>query len=299
MEHQLWHSILAVLATLDKPVTPARFDFTDEDIVKVHYWSVLHDKPSGWACQMKNWPIWRRRRACGPLPSEATVSRRLRTPSVRQLLHRLERRAIAPKRPGLSWIIDGKPLVIGNCSKDRQAGYGRAAGSKAKGYKIHALVDPQDGVAAWRLAPMNKDERVMAERLVRAASIQGYLVADSNYDSNKLHQLCDELSQERNPLHLIARRRYGPERGTGHRKQAAGRLHSMLLTENPYPAFADQLLHDRAKIERAFGNLTNWSYGLISLPPWVRTHRRVHRWVQAKLVLTALKRPLSQTTYAA
>jgi len=299
MAHQLWHSILAVLATLDKPVTPARFDFTDEDIVKVHYWSVLHDKPNGWACQMKNWPIWRRRRACGPLPSEATVSRRLRTTSVRQLLHRLERRAIAPERPGLFWIIDGKPLVIGNCSKDRQAGYGRAAGGKAKGYKIHAIVDPQDGVAAWRLAPMNKDERVMAERLVRAASIQGYLVADSNYDSNKLHQLCDELSQERNPLHLITRRRYGPERGTGHRKQTAGRLHSMLLTENPYPAFADQLLHDRANIERAFGKLTNWSYGLISLPPWVRTHRRVHRWVQAKLVLTALKRPLSQTTCAA
>ena len=299
MAHQLWHSILAVLATLDKPVTPARFDFTDEDIVKVHYWSVLHDKPSGWACQMKNWPIWRRRRACGPLPSEATVSRRLRTTSVRQLLHRLERRAIAPERPGLFWIIDGKPLVIGNCSKDRQAGYGRAAGGKAKGYKIHAIVDPQDGVAAWRLAPMNKDERVMAERLVRAASIQGYLVADSNYDSNKLHQLCDELSQERNPLHLITRRRYGPERGTGHRKQTAGRLHSMLLTENPYPAFADQLQHDRANIERAFGKLTNWSYGLISLPPWVRTHRRVHRWVQAKLVLTALKRPLSQTTCAA
>ena len=227
------------------------------------------------------------------------MSRRLRTTSVRQLLHRLERRAIAPERPGLFWIIDGKPLVIGNCSKDRQAGYGRAAGGKAKGYKIHAIVDPQDGVAAWRLAPMNKDERVMAERLVRAASIQGYLVADSNYDSNKLHQLCDELSQERNPLHLITRRRYGPERGTGHRKQTAGRLHSMLLTENPYPAFADQLLHDRANIERAFGKLTNWSYGLISLPPWVRTHRRVHRWVQAKLVLTALKRPLSQTTCAA
>jgi hypothetical protein len=288
-----------MLATLDKPVTPARFDFTDEDIVKVHYWSVLHDKPITWACQMKNWPIWRRRRACGPLPSEATVSRRLRTPSVRQLLHRLERRVIAPKQPGLSWIIDGKPLVIGNCSKDRQAGYGRAAGGKAKGYKMHAIVDPQDGVAAWRLAPMNKDERVMAQRLLKAAAIQGYVAADSNYDSNKVHQLCDELSQERNPLQLIARRRYGPEHGTGHRQQAAGRLHSMLLTENPYPAFADQLLHDRGKIERAFGKLTNWSYGLLGLPPWVRTHRRVHRWVQAKLVLTALKRPLSQTTCAA
>jgi hypothetical protein len=299
MELQLWQSLLAVLMTLDKPVTPVRFAFTDEDIVKVHYWSVLHEKPAAWACQMKNWPIWRRRRACGPLPSEATVSRRLRTPSVRQLLYHLEQRVIAPQQPGLYWIIDGKPLVIGNCSKDRQAGYGRAAGGKGKGYKIHAIVDPHDGVAAWRLAPMNTDERVMAERLLRAASIQGYLVADSNYDSNKLHQLCDELSATRNPLHLIVRRRYGPQHGTGHRKQTAGRLHSMLLTENPYPAFADGLLHDRNKIERTFGKLTNWSYGLIGLPPWVRTHRRVHRWVQAKLVLTALKRPLTQTTCAA
>jgi hypothetical protein len=299
MEHQLWHSILAVLATLNPPVTPARFEYTDEDIVKVHYWSVLHEKPIAWACQMRNWPIWRRRRACGKLPSEPTVSRRLQTLSVRQLLERLERRVIAPTQPGLYWIIDGKPLVIGNCSKDRQAGYGRAASGMAKGYKMHAIVDPHDGIAAWRLAPMNKDERVMAERLVRATSIQGYLVADSNYDSNKLHQRCDELSQERNPLHMIARRRYGTEHGTGHRKQAAGRLHSMRLTENPYPAFADQLLHDRGQIERTFGKLTNWSNGLIGLPPWVRTHRRVHRWVQAKLVLTALKRALSQRTCVA
>lgn len=299
MEHQLWHSFLDVLATLDIPPTPARFDFTDEDIVKVHYWSVLHDKPASWACQRKNWPIWRRRRACGPLPSESTVSRRLRTPSVRHLLLRLEQRVIAPQQPGLYWIMDGKPVVIGNSSKDRQAGYGRAAGGKSKGYKIHAIVDPYDGVAAWRLAPMNVDERVMAERLLRAASIQGYLVADSNYDSNKLHQLCDDLSATRASLHLIVRRRSGPQRGLGHCKHAAGRLRSIRMTENPYPAFADELLHDRDKIERVFGNLTNWSYGLLGLPAWVRTHRRVHRWVQAKLVLTALKRALSQTTCAA
>jgi hypothetical protein len=299
MQHQLWLSIVAVLVSLDKSPTPATFDFSDQDIVKVYYWAVLNDKSTGWACELKNWPIWRRRQALGPFPSPSTMSRRLRSAPVRKLLDDLERRVLAPKHPGLFWIIDGKPLVIGGCSKDRQAGYGRAANSMAKGYKIHALVDPYGGVAAWRLAPMNKDERVMAERLVRQAPIQGYLVADSNYDSNPLHQLCDRLSQERNPLYLVARRRYGSGRGTGHRKQSAGRLHAMALTENPYPAFADQMLHDRDGIERLFGNWTNWSHGLIGLPPWVRTHRRVHRWVQAKLVLTALKPPSTTTTCAA
>lgn len=299
MQHQLWTSIVAVLMSLDKPPTPATFDFSDEDIVKVYYFAVLNDKPVDWACKLKNWPLWRRRKTLGLLPSPSTVSRRLRSASVRKLLDAMERRVVAPAHPGLYWIIDGKPLVIGGCSKDRQAGYGRAANGMAKGYKMHAIVDSCGGIAAWRLAPMNKDERVMAERLVREAPIQGYLVADSNYDSNRLHRLCDRLSEERNPLHLVTHRRYGSGRGTGHRKQSVGRLHSMCLTENPYPAFADQMLHDRNGIERAFGNWTNWSCGLIGLPPWVRTHRRVYRWVQAKLVLTALKPPSTETTYVA
>ena len=54
------------------------------------------------------------------------------------------------------------------------------------------------------------------------------------------------------------------------------------------------LLEDPQKLrldcERQFGNLVNWGGGLTCLPAWVRTHRRVRRWVQAKLVLAALKR---------
>jgi len=60
------------------------------------------------------------------------------------------------------------------------------------------------------------------------------------------------------------------------------------LTENPFPAFAEQLLGDRAEIERQFGNLVNWGGGLKGRPAWGRTHRRVRRWVQAKLVLAKL-----------
>src|SRR5262249_18473024 len=97
-----------------------------------------------------------------------------------------------PQQPGLFWVIDGKPLPIGGCSKDRQAGYGKAAGAKAKGYKLHALVGSDGSVANWRVAPMNKDERVMAERLVKGAppEVAGYLLGDANFDSNPLHQVC-------------------------------------------------------------------------------------------------------------
>src|ERR1051325_6521610 len=212
MEHQLWKAIVALLLTLDKPRTPARFDFSDADIVKVFYWSVIHDRPTCWACVKKHWPIHLRPR---PLPSPATMSRRLRSPRVVALLDALERRVTAPKGPGLFWMLDGKPLPIGGCSKDRQAGYGRAARSKAKGYKLHSLAGADGSLAGWRVAPMNTDERVMGERLLKSAppEVVGYVMADSNYDSNKLHRICDE----RGNLQLVTPRRYGPEHGTGHR----------------------------------------------------------------------------------
>jgi len=294
MEHRLWQAIVAVLSALDKPRTPARFGFADADVVRVYYWAVIHDRPTSWACRREHWPAHLRKR---PLPSAATMSRRLRSARVAALLDALERRVTAPAGPGLFWMIDGKPLPIGGCSKDRQAGYGKAAGGKAKGYKLHALVGGDGAVAAWRVAPMNKDERVMAGRLLRAAppEVVGYLAADANSDSNKLHRACDARDQ----LHLVTPRRYGPGKGTGHRKQTPGRLRSIARTEGPFPAFADRLRRDRAEIERRFGNLTNWGGGLTCLPAWVRTHRRVRRWVQAKLTLTRLKPAIEIGTCAA
>jgi len=299
MEHQLWKAIVAVLRDLDKPRVAPRYDFSDEYIVGVFYWSVIWDRPTSWACRRDNWPPHLRRR---PLPTQATMSRRLRSASVMALLDALERRVTAPKEPGLFWMIDGKPLPVGGGSKDRQAGYGKAAGGFAKGYKLHALVNPQGKIAAWRLAPMNKDERVMAARLVKAAppEVVGYLLGDANYDSNPLHRVC----VARGNLQLVTPRRRGPgtgqrRGGTGHRKQATGRLRSIALAENPFGDFGRQLRQDRAAVERQFGNLTNWGGGLTCLPPWVRTHRRVRRWVQAKLALTAIKRQAGVTTCAA
>lgn len=287
MEGQLWSAILMVLARVDKRRKMARETFSDEEIVKVFYWAVIHDRPVSWACRWQSWPphAWRR-----ALPSDTTMSRRQRSAHVIALLSAVERHVTRPAQSGLFWMIDGKPLPIGGCSKDRQAGYGKAAGCKAKGYKLHALVASDGSLAAWRIAPMNKDERVMAKRLLKATQLQGYIVADANYDSNALHVICDALGNRQ----LMTPRRYGPGRNVGHRAQSPGRLRSIALLENPTPLFGQRLLRDRAAIERCFGNATNWGGALTHLPPWVRTHRRVHRWVQAKLALTCLRRQIRQ-----
>jgi hypothetical protein len=290
VEGQLWRLILAILATVDKRRKRAKQDFSDEDIVKVFYWSVIHDRPISWACQRRNWPLYLRRQQ---LPSNTTMSRRLRSASVVALLDALERRVTAPTHPHLYWMIDGKPLAISGCSKDRQAGYGRAARSKAKGYKIHAITAVDGSVANWRIAPMNKDERVMAERLLKTTNLAGYIAADANYDSNKLHKVCDARGNRQ----FVSPRRYGAGRKVGHRAQSPGRLRSIALLENPQPDFGRQLLKDRSAIERHFGNATNWGGGLTHLPPWARTYRRVRRWAQAKLALTALRRTRNKTTY--
>lgn len=292
MERQLWMAIVVVLGGLDKGRRASNQDFADVRIVAVFYWAVIHDRPRCWACRREHWPIHLRKQ---PLPSPSTLSRRLRSPSVMALLDAVDRQVVAPRNGEMFWMIDGKPLAISGCSKDRQAGYGRAAGGKAKGYKLHALVSSQGNVASWLVAPMNKDERTMARRLLRRADVQGYLLADANYDSNPLHKQC----QAKGELQMVTPRRYGKGKGLGHRSQSPGRLRSVALLENPQPRFGERLMLDRAEIERRFGHLTNWGGALTCLPAWVRTHRRVHRWVQAKLVLTELKRQAAQRTCAA
>ncbi len=293
MEHQLYQQIVALLEELDKSRKRREGDYPDRRIVAVYYWSVLFDRPVKWACQRCNWPIWLRRER---LPSASRMSVRLRSKSVRELLVRLEERVVrTTENHCLVWLIDGKPLTISGVSQDRQAGYGRAARSKAKGYKLHVLRGIDKSLAEWRLAPMNVDERKMAKRMLRSAKVQGYVLADANYDSNELHGVCDA----RGNLQLVSPRRYGPGRGHGHRKQTPGRLRSKEILENPFPEFGKSLLEQRGNIERHFGNLTSWGGGLTHLPPWVRTYRRVHRWVQAKLVINYIKRPLAISTYVA
>lgn len=290
MERQLWKKIVMLINGMGKRGSNVFCSYSDAVIVKTWLWAVLHDRPVSWACQACNWPVYERR---WQLPSASTMSRRLRSKRVRWLLNQIEERVLRSNvGDNIVWMVDGKPLPISGHSKDRQAGYGRAVGGKAKGYKIHAIVGSDGSLPHWRLAPMNKDERVMAGRILKQTEIQGYLLADGNYDSNKLHQVCDQKGD----LQLVCPRRYGPGKGFGHRKQTAGRLRSVEILEHHTPDFGNQLINQRVQIERFFGNLTNWGGGLTHLPPWVRTYQRVKRWVQTKIIINAVKRNYPQTT---
>lgn len=283
MERQLWEAIVQILIEIDKPRLSGNFQFSISEILRVWFWSVVHDRPVSWATRLENWPPDLVHIA---IPSNSTISRRLRSSAVVRTLRCIELRVIAPKDSSqLVWMIDGKPLPIGGCSKDRQSGYGRAANSMARGYKLHALIGKNGEIAQWRVAPMNKDERTMAKRMVKASKVVGYIVGDKNYDSNPLHQICDQTGR----LQLVARRRNGPHRGLAKGRHAAGRLRSKEMLEDPYPYFANDLMRQRNTIERFFGNLCNWGGGLACLPSWVRTWPRVHRWVQAKLILSRIK----------
>ncbi len=291
MERQIWKAIVKVIGEVDKSRFNPKVTFRASTIVQVWMWAVVNDRPVRWAVQQKNWPPCEQRWA---KPSNTTMSRRLRSNTVKTILQQIEQRVLRPtENHNMVWMIDGKPLVISGGSKDKQAGYGRAAGGKAKGYKIHVMVGSDGSIAQWRVAPMNKDERVMAGRMLKQTNIQGYLLADSNYDSNKLHAACDKKGN----LQMVAPRRYGSDKGLGHRKHSPGRMRSKALLEDPHNEFGQQLLSQRDEIERYYGHLSNWGGGLTHLPPWARTHRRVHRWIQAKLIINQLKPRSESTTY--
>jgi len=280
MERQLWCQLIEILAQL-RVVRKPRCKFSDAEVVRVYFWAVLHDRPIYWACCQENWPIYERRHA---LPSPSTMTRRLRLDTVKILIARIEELVLrSAAEPPLVVAVDGKPLVISRHSKDRQSGYGQAAGGKAKGYKLHTVRGSDGSILAWRIAPMNRDERVMARRLLRTVSAKRYVVADSHYDDKALYAICEQRG-----LQLVAPRKL-PGAGLGHRPQSKSRLFCIELLENPQPNFGEALLHDRRAIEGYFGNLTSFGGGLVCLPPWVRTYKRVRAWVQAKLILRGLR----------
>lgn len=282
MERGTYDRIRRAMRRLGRRRLSGRYRYTDAGILEVYLWAVLHDRPVCWACDAAQWPPGVRR---GPLPSPSAVSRRMRSPGMVALIERLRRALQGDAGTGLVAVIDGKPLPIGPHSHDRQSGYGRAASGKARGYKLHAVVDRHARVLSWRVAPMHTDERTMAGRMLGDLQHTGYLLADANYDSNKLFDLAS-----RRGVQLVTPRRYGPHRGLGRRRQSPSRLRSKDILESGTTGFGRELMRLRWSIERFFGTLTSRPGGLGYLPAWVRSWRRVRNWVAAKLLLEAAHR---------
>lgn len=293
MEGELWRQLYQWTEQADKRHAQAsrRLRHADVTIVRVYLWSSLHERPVCWACDASNWPAALLPAAAG-LPSQPTMSRRLRTAGVQALLCDVERVV-----DGCLWllgtwrwigIVDGKPLPVGRFSADPDADWGVGAGGRGweVGYRLIAL---------WRhtllplaeVRPMNVGEPVAARRLVArlghldAGAGACYVLGDSQFDSNKLHAMCAQRGCQ-----LVAPPKKPQARGRGHRPHEPARLHALEMLRRPFGATLYRL---RPLVEGRLGNLSSFGGGLAPLPSWVRRIHRVRLWVRTKLLINAAR----------
>lgn len=277
MERELWSSLYAMAVRLD--VASGSWLFNAADILSVYFWAVVNDRPMTWALCKANWPadLWPRK-----MPSQSTLSRRMRKDSTQRLMLEIEQTLLALVMTShcLLSIIDGKALAISGVTKDKDAGYGRGAGCMQKGYKLYAVWGCGPLPLAWALAPMNVSEKAMARELIPSLPGGGYLLGDTEYDVTALYDLAAESGHQ-----LLVPKRL-KHKGLGHRSQSPHRLRSIELMKRP---FGKAIHHFRSQIEREFGSLTSFGGGLVCLPAWVRRLPRVRNWVHAKLLVSAAR----------
>jgi Transposase DDE domain len=284
MEDELWRELYGIVKQLAKGKR-RRCTYSAADVLLVYLFGVLRDRSTNWACQRRHWPIWHRRRR--KIPSASTMSRRMKDADVQGLFVELEQSIRSQSSPSLCRWIDGKPLPIGASSQDRDAGFGRAAGAMAKGYKMHAIADEFQGFVVWDVQPMNVHESTVAEGLIPQLEGGRYLVGDNAYDGNKLYDAAARCG-----VQLVAPRRASAQ-GLGHHRHSPHRLRAIELLQEP---LGQELLHSRRGIERLFGQLTTLPCGLSPLPSWVRGLKRVTNWVRGKIIYFMLWRNLRRAS---
>lgn len=284
-----WAELSAAISRIDgRWKDSPRLTHRTAVIVRVHLWSVIHERPTCWACEAKHWD-WRTRPAA--LPDQSTMSRRMRGKAGKQFYAFLDAvSALLCSNSGreagtvLVKCMDGKALPVAAHSTDRDARWGRGAGQQAKGYKLHVARSPQRPMPEqWAVTPLDVDERVVARRLVKRLSGAGYLLADALYDAADLHERAAAVE------HQLVCPRGKPGRGLGHRRQSHHRLRCIDMLEPPgeINPFGRRLHCQRRGIEQTFGNFVSFGGGLQGLPSWVRRIWRVRAWVYGKLLVNA------------
>lgn len=290
MERELWRRIVGALKRLPR-TRPRNAVYTDPQIMAVYLWSVLHDRPVSWACDRRNWPMqaWRR-----SLPDQSTMSRRLARAQTQVFLEQLLDRLAPAMREALVLRIDGKPLPVAKHSQDRRAAIGRGAGGFQKGYKLHAIYAQNNRPIAYRVTPMNVDERVVAKQMLHEHQLgEGYLLADANYETNPLYDQAAQIGRV-----LVTPRRFRQAKGLGQsRLHSLHRVAMIQRLKDPSP-FMRRLLDTRRAIETNFANLTNFGGGLTHLPPWVRGPR-VEPYVIAKILIRLARDLIRESAHAA
>lgn len=249
MEAKVYRAFLRLMMSLPHTRRGPRRQFDDRWIIMVYLWAVINDRPVSWTCDEQNWPDELLDR---PLPSNATMSRRLRTLGVLQLLEQLLQTLSDLTPVPLVKTLDSKPLYVGAYSKDRDAKRGRVgAGLFARGYRLHALCHGR-AVRWWTLAPMNQHDAGMAHQLVAPPRRVNRHKRDIKYNRPERLRALDLLAS---PLEKC---------GQANR-------------------FGIGLYNCREAVESSFGELT--MRGLNYLPTWIRGPRRVALWTAGKIAI--------------
>lgn len=288
MERECWAELSQSICEIEgRWKEPPRYTHRTALIVRVHLWSVLHDRPACWACEGRHWDT---RTRPAVLPDQSTMSRRLRSTPFKTFMATLEKRLAGKPSQSLLKKIDAKPLTVAAHSKDPHAGFGRGAGVMGKGYKLHTIWSDRPMAEKWSILPMNVCEKRVGRRLMQGLGGCGYLLADSFYDTNTLHQCATSAGHQL----IAARKKSDRGKGTGKKKQSCGRLRCLDVTEPPaqiadFGRFGRGLSRSRKQIERDFANLTSFGGGLTCLPAWSRKLHRVRNWVHAKLLINAAR----------
>ena len=285
MEREHWSEVSqAISEVAHRWRESRRYTHPTALVVRVHMWSVAHDRPTCWACDPDNWDDRTRPEA---LPDQSTMSRRKRTKLFERFMDAVGAR-LAGRPPAVLVSVkrlDGKALAVAAHSADRDAAWGRGAGQKSNGYKLHALWAGRPMPEQWALTPLNVCEKRIARRMVGRLTGAGYVLADAYFDASDLHDRYAAANHQ-----LVAPRRM-PGTGLGHCYQSPRRLRSIAMTEPPAGLndFGPALLAGRGQIERDFGNLCGFGGGLAALPAWSRRIWRVRAWVHAKLLINAAR----------
>lgn len=280
MDGNLWERVYQLVMSADH-TQKGQPIYSDRVIVLVALRAIKDDQSINWACQAEN---WQGLSVPESLPSQPTMSRRLRSPGVQALMKAVESCLQRPLEPTEVIAVDARPLTISRYSKDPDAEYGYALCGIGLGYKFHAIWAHGPVPLAWQVHTLRANEATVAtEQLVPSlpeTKSRPYLLGDAGYDVNKLY-----AASATRGYRLVARPQR-PGRGLGHRRHHPDRISGLKLLRSRW---GHRLMIRRNAIERSFGNWSVRPEGLSELPKHVRRLHRVQLFVQGKIILNGIR----------
>lgn len=280
MDRKQWLIIQKLIRGAVKQIgaTP-KAQYSDVLMLSMYLWSVSQDRPLSWACQRCHYGnCFRPRR----LPSVSQFCRRVKSERFQAFLQAIHHAVTDDVRLAGLNFLDGKPLAVGNYSRDRDAKNGFGAGCMQHGYKLHALVTGERKIASWSVLPMNTHEMIAARVIIAEVPqipVGAVIMADGNYDSHVLHK---DVSKR--GAWLWVKPRGMAEHPVTLRQMGAARR-ALLQAWRSDPQGSKKISRQRIAVEGTFSNLTSYAGGLGPLPAFVRRLERVRRWVGAKIIL--------------